>query len=133
MKAQGGCQCGAVRYELSGEILGHALCHCADCRASAGAPAVAWLMLHQQGFKLTQGELADYNSSGNAHRQFCGTCGTGIAYVNEEHLPGLIDIRSATLDDAGADAPGVQIQTADRLPYMADLGAIPSFEGFPEE
>ncbi|MEP2735201.1 MAG: GFA family protein [Erythrobacter sp.] len=132
MKATGGCQCGAVRYELTGEITGHALCHCADCRASSGAPAMAWLMMPEDSFTLTKGELTDYNSSGNAHRKFCGTCGTGIAYTNAEHLPGLIDVQSATLDENNSNAPGVQIQTSDRLFYMKNLGDIPAFEGFPE-
>ncbi|MEO9461743.1 MAG: GFA family protein [Marinomonas sp.] len=132
MKATGGCQCGAIRYEVTGEITGHALCHCSDCRASSGAPAMAWLMIPEDSFSLTKGELTVYNSSGAAMRQFCGKCGTGIAYTNAEHLPGLIDIQSATLDDANANAPAVQIQTADRLFYMKNLESIPAFHGFPE-
>jgi hypothetical protein len=130
--AQGGCQCGAVRYKISGEITGHALCHCSDCRASSGAPAMAWLMLPEEGFELIKGELTTYNSSGAAMRKFCGKCGTGIAYTNAENLPGLIDIQSATLDENNSDAPAVQIQTADRLFYMEDLSKIPALEGFPE-
>ena len=34
----GGCRCGAVRYHVSGEPAYAALCHCNDCRKSAGAP-----------------------------------------------------------------------------------------------
>jgi hypothetical protein len=44
MVITGGCHCGAVRYEAVGEALTHALCHCSDCRRSAGAPMVAWTM-----------------------------------------------------------------------------------------
>ena len=39
---EGGCQCGAIRYEATGDPAYSALCHCKDCRASAGAPMVAW-------------------------------------------------------------------------------------------
>jgi hypothetical protein len=47
MEHAGGCQCGAVRYAVEGDPLHHAVCHCADCRASAGAPMVAWLAVKE--------------------------------------------------------------------------------------
>lgn len=127
----GGCQCGAVRYEVSGEMAHHALCHCTDCRASSGAPMIAWMAYPAGGFKVTKGEAVAYNSSGKSIRHFCGTCGTGLYFVNEEFLPGIVDIQSSTLDDAGKHAPTAQIQTAERLDYMAKLEDIPAFERFP--
>ena len=42
MTEAGGCHCGAVRYEVEGTPQHVALCHCKDCRKSAGAPMVAW-------------------------------------------------------------------------------------------
>lgn len=127
----GGCQCGAVRYEVSGEAAHHALCHCADCRASSGAPATAWMAFQADDFRVTKGEAIAFNSSGASWRHFCGTCGTGMYFINEEMLPGIVDIQSATLDDAQAHPPGAQIQTAERLAYMADLAAMPEFERYP--
>jgi hypothetical protein len=38
MIIEGGCHCGAGRYRIDGEAMTHALCHCTDCRRSAGAP-----------------------------------------------------------------------------------------------
>ena len=32
----GGCHCGAIRYELEGDAITHALCHCTDCRRAHG-------------------------------------------------------------------------------------------------
>ena len=32
MKIDGGCHCGAIRYQAEGEVIIHALCHCSDCR-----------------------------------------------------------------------------------------------------
>lgn len=127
----GGCQCGAVRYEVEGEFAHHALCHCADCRASSGAPAMAWMAYKAENFRVTKGEAAAYNSSGDSWRYFCGTCGTGLYFINETMLPGIVDVQSATLDDAPEHPPAAQIQTAERLPYMADLGALPEFERYP--
>jgi hypothetical protein len=132
MALTGGCQCGAVRYEVSGGAAHHALCHCADCRASSGAPAVAWMAFPAENFRVTKGEAVAYNSSGKSIRHFCGTCGTGLWFLNEQYLPGIADIQAATLDDANAYAPSVQIQTAERLDYMAKLSELPEFERFPD-
>ncbi|MCR2834413.1 GFA family protein [Parerythrobacter lacustris] len=131
MALSGGCQCGAVRYEAEGEIAHHALCHCADCRASTGAPAVAWMAVPASGFHVTSGEAIAFNSSGSAFRHFCGKCGTGLYYTNEDMLPGIVDIQSATLDDAANHKPDAQIQTGERLDYMAKLGELPEFTRFP--
>ena len=49
MHREGGCLCGAVRYEIDGEPAKNlngsasvAICHCRACQRSAGAPLVAW-------------------------------------------------------------------------------------------
>lgn len=127
----GGCQCGSVRYEVSGEPQHSALCHCHDCRRSSGAPASAWAAFAEEEFRLTAGEPVAYNSTGSAMRSFCGRCGTSLFYRNPAMLPGIVDILSATLDDPEVLAPTVQIQTADRLSYMSDLTALPEFARFP--
>jgi len=127
----GGCQCGEIRYRAEGDPLHHALCHCADCRASAGAPAVAWLAFPEAALSITSGKPSVYEGRDGARRQFCPRCGTGLIYTNAEMLPGIVDIQSATLDDPAADAPAVQIQCAERLEWMTRLDAMPEFERYP--
>lgn len=131
MEVTGGCQCGAVRYQASGEPKHIALCHCSDCRKSAGAPAVTWAAFGEDEFSVTSGDVTTFNSSGAAMRSFCPKCGTGLFYRNAEVLPGIVDIQAATLDDPEALAPNIQIQVADRLSYMAELGALPEFQRYP--
>jgi hypothetical protein len=127
----GGCQCGHIRYQAEGEPLHHALCHCADCRASAGAPAVTWLAFPEAALSITSGEPSVYEGRNGARRQFCPRCGTGLIYTNAEMLPGIVDIQSATLDDPAAETPAIQIQCAERLEWMARLDALPEFERYP--
>jgi hypothetical protein len=131
MSHQGGCHCSAVRYEVSGEPQHVALCHCSDCRRSAGAPMVAWAAFAEDEFKLLQGELTTFNSSGAAMRSFCPKCGTGIAYRNAEMLPGIVDIQSATLDDPDALPAGAHIQTAERIGWMGAAHSLPEFQRYP--
>jgi hypothetical protein len=131
MTLAGGCQCGAVRYQVSGTPQHVALCHCSDCRKSAGAPMVAWAAFAEDEFTLLQGDLTTYNSSGSAMRSFCPACGTGIAYRNAEYLPGIVDIQSATLDDPDALPAGAHIQVAERIGWMAEAHGLPEFQRYP--
>lgn len=131
MTHQGGCHCGAVRYEVSGEPQHVALCHCSDCRKSSGAPMVAWAAFAEEQFKLVEGEPVTFNSSGSAMRSFCPKCGSGLYYRNAEFLPGIVDIQSATLDDPDALPPGAHIQTAERLGWIENAHSLPAFERFP--
>lgn len=131
MTHQGGCHCGAVRYEVAGEPQHVALCHCSDCRKSSGAPMVAWAAFTEEQFKLVEGEPVTFNSSGAAMRSFCPKCGSGLYYRNAEFLPGIVDIQSATLDDPEALPPGAHIQTAERIGWMETAHSLPAFERFP--
>ena len=131
MALAGGCHCGAVRYEVSGEPKHVALCHCSDCRKSSGAPMVSWAAFAEDEFKVTQGSPRTFNSSGTAMRSFCPDCGSGLYYTNAEYLPGIVDIQSATLDDPDALPAGAQIQTAERIGWMETAHTLPAFERYP--
>lgn len=130
MRLSGGCQCGAVRYAVSGEPAHAALCHCKDCRRSAGAPVVAWAAFPEAGFTLLQGKVTTYNSSGASMRNFCPTCGTGVFFTNAEVLPGLVDIQIATLDDPDMLPPRAQVQVAERIGWMASAHELIEIQRF---
>ncbi len=131
MAITGGCQCGAIGYELQAAPEKVAICHCRDCQRSAGAPMVAWALLDQDKLVITRGAPKTVNSSGDSFRQFCGQCGTGLFYTNETFLPGRVDVQSATLDDPSAFPPSVQVQTAEQPDWTAHLPALPAFRRYP--
>ena len=81
----GGCQCGRVRYDASGEPQGPTLCHCNDCRRVAAAPAVAWFTIRTQDFRLTAGQPSVFQSSANATRSFCPDYGTPLTFAHRTH------------------------------------------------
>ena len=126
----GGCHCGAVKYEMTAEVAHHALCHCTDCRKASGAPATAWAMAAADQVTIT-GEPLTYASSEHGRRLFCGACGTGLFYVNEVALPGLVDVQIATLDDPDALPVQLHVQVAERIGWMTHLGDLPAFERYP--
>jgi hypothetical protein len=129
----GGCHCGAIRYQVEGQALTHALCHCTDCRRHAGAPMVGWTMYPAAALQVTQGKPKVYESSKDGRRHFCGECGTGLFYFNEVMVPGIVDIQSATYDDPDAVPAQAHIQVAERIGWMARAHELPEFERFPPQ
>lgn len=132
MTTTGQCHCGAIRYEVSGEPIHHALCHCTDCRRSSGAPAVAWALFPREDMTIS-GETKEYASSDHGRRHFCPGCGTGLFYTSDTVFPGKIDVQSATLDDPDAFPVTAQIQTAERIGWMERAHELPQFERYPAE
>lgn len=133
MEMAGGCQCGTVRYKVDGAPMHVAICHCIDCRKSAGAPMVSWAMFKAEQFALTQGTVTTFNSSGASMRSFCPACGTGLFFTNEDNLPGIVDVQSATFDDPDQFPAQVHIQTAERLGWVTHAHTLPEFARFPGE
>ena len=132
-KLEGGCRCGAIRYEAEGTPAHHALCHCRDCQMASGAPMLAWLAMPVEGFRITRGEPVEYVAPSGSMRAFCGTCGTPMFFVNDAALPGIVDIQSVTLDQPDAFPAQAQIQLAERRDYMASIDSLPMFDRFPGE
>lgn len=128
----GQCHCGAIRYEFAGEPQNVALCHCADCRRSAGAPVVAWAGFPESALKISRGTPKTINSSGTAMRSFCADCGTGLFYRNAAFLPDVVEVQVATLDDPEALPPTVHIQAAEELSWMKTAHELPRLDRFPE-
>ena len=128
---EGGCHCGAIRYRVEGDPVYHALCHCSDCRRATGAPAVSWALFRNENFEILTGEPSIYASSENARRHYCAACGASLFYTNETIFPDMTDIQSATLDDPGALPLQIHVQTAERVPWMKDIDALPQFERYP--
>ncbi|MHA6723363.1 GFA family protein [Sphingomonas sp. RS2018] len=126
----GQCHCGAIRYEMPADVR-HALCHCADCRRAAGAPAVAWALAPADAVTIT-GEPRVYASSEHGRRHFCATCGSGLFYTNEAIFPGMIDVQTATLDDPDAIPLEAHIQVAERIGWMATAHELPTFDRYPD-
>ncbi|HYD06330.1 MAG TPA: GFA family protein [Reyranella sp.] len=133
MAITGGCHCGAIRYEVQGDAIVHALCHCSDCRRSAGAPMVGWTMYPVDALRVTKGTPKTYNSSENGRRQFCPECGTGLFYINNQMLPGIVDIQSATYDNPDAVPAQAHIQVAERIAWMERAHELPTFERYPPQ
>jgi hypothetical protein len=114
---EGGCLCGAVRYQAEGASLARTLCHCRSCRLASGAPTVAWAVFRSDQFRFTAGSPASFRSSPGVTRTFCGACGTPLTYQRSSAAD-TIDVTTATLDRADDHAPTMEIWVEHRLAWQ---------------
>jgi hypothetical protein len=117
----GGCLCGAVRYQCGAPIHPPAYCHCTSCRRAAGAHVVAWFTVPRASLVFTQGQAAIYRSSPPVQRAFCARCGTGLTYQHADSVD-EIDVTIGSLDEPDRVAPVAHIwmQDAPRWDQPAD-------------
>jgi hypothetical protein len=130
-KPEGGCACGAVRYELMSAPFDTGWCHCRTCRLVSGAPAMVFSTVPTKDFRFTrgEGEMRIFPSSSFGRRRFCGKCGTPLT-IEVDHQPGTIDFPVATLDDPDPVTPGFHIFRASRIAWFETADDLPRHERF---
>ena len=124
---EGGCLCGAVRYQAEAVPTRTSYCHCEMCRQASGAPVVSWLTVPRGKFAYVKGSPKRYDSSDHAYREFCPECGTQLTFRSKRE-PALIDITSATLDNPGLAPPADHIWTRSRIAWFDTADALPRYE-----
>ncbi|MBS8259105.1 GFA family protein [Roseibium polysiphoniae] len=115
----GGCQCGAIRYCVSG-LKRPTICHCRMCQKAVGGPFAALVVT--ENLSWTRGEPTYFQSSNLVRRGFCGNCGTPLTY---EFEASNIDVTIASLDEPELFAPVLQLGTESRLPWCEGLAELP--------
>ena len=122
-KITGGCQCGAIRYELSKLPDNPSICHCRMCQKAFGSYYAPLAGVPRSAFRLTRGELGTFMSSDEVERGFCRSCGTPLTfrYVQED----AIDVSLGSLDDPAAVKPVVQYGLEGRMPWLDELDRLP--------
>ena len=126
MSLQGGCFCGALRYEAESEPFNSTLCHCTDCRKSSGAPAMAWFSVKRDALRWTVGQPRLFRSSAEAQRGFCTSCGASLLFL-DDRWPEEVDIASASLDDPESVPPRDHTFVHSRLSWMDLHDGLPEY------
>jgi hypothetical protein len=92
---------------------------------------LAWAMFPAASLAI-EGEPVTYASSESGRRSFCGSCGTGLFFVNAAlDQMGMVQVRIASLEEPEAVAPKMQVQVAERIDWMTSVDRLPAFERFP--
>lgn len=124
---EGGCFCGKVRYGVAGVPRTSAICHCVSCRRASGAQSVAWLVFPSEAFSFTSGDPAEYRSSAEVSRTFCGGCGTSLTYQHDGN-PDFIDVTTASLDLPDEFPPARHVWLENKVSWESGNDGLPRFE-----
>lgn len=100
---QGGCLCGAVRYETEGYPLRVTICHCKFCQRATGSAYMVEPVFSLECFRLLHGSpsVYEHRSVGSAkllYVHFCAECGTKIR-VTFERFTETCGVYAGTFDD----------------------------------
>ncbi|HEV2650142.1 MAG TPA: GFA family protein [Rhizomicrobium sp.] len=116
---QGGCMCGAVRYEVSSEPFAVMDFHCRDCQYASGGSHATVVIIPAAAFKLTQGTPKRYTVKGDSGqtvtRSFCGDCGSPL--FSEPQSGQIWVVKAGSLDDPSWLQVGGAIYTKSAQPW----------------
>ena len=78
----GGCQCGAVRYEIAEDPLAVYVCHCRECRKQSASAFGISAEVRRAAFRLTHGTVKSWSRPTDSGKTldclFCADCGSRI-------------------------------------------------------
>ncbi len=127
----GGCLCGSVRYEITGESFKVIHCHCQSCRKHNGAPVVTLAGFKADQVTFSGDERRIYESSPGVGRAFCGKCGTPLTWEGDGGDRGpIVEFHISTFDTPEVLVPTVHSFYSERIPWMDIADNLPRYEGF---
>lgn len=126
MSLAGGCQCGAVRFRVEGELGRASVCHCRMCQKAFAAPYGVLVTVRHDQLVWTRGARRRFQSSNKVSRGFCDTCGTPLTFEWDVEK---IDLAVCAFDRAGDIAPTVQLRVAQALPWTDGVSGLPAGDG----
>jgi hypothetical protein len=76
----GGCNCGAVAFEIRGPLYKAIYCHCHRCQRRSGAAASPSARVDRADFEVTRGAEAirSWTPEDGMPKAFCGECGSHL-------------------------------------------------------
>lgn len=124
----GSCLCGAIRYEVRGEIGDVVQCHCQRCRKANGTAFATNAPIKKSDFQLVQGEqfLKSYQSTATTQRCFCSECGSPIMSIKAD-TPEYYRLRIGTLDTPLAQKPSLHIFVDSKAEWDVICDQLPQY------
>jgi len=131
----GGCQCGALRYEVTEAPQMVYTCHCTDCQRLTSSAFSMAIVVADGAFRLTRGEPRPLQKTADSGRVntvwICQQCGSWICGAP---TPGsALRVRAGTLDDTSWLRPAVHFWTRNKQPWVALPEGDRSFETQPAD
>ena len=129
----GGCQCGALRYESSGAAINVYVCHCRECQKQSASAFGISVEVPRAGLRVTQGNpkfwSRDTDSGKRLRCAFCPDCGSRL-WHESEGPSATVTVKGGSLDSAPDLDGAIHIWTKRKL---AGVIIPEGAQQFPEE
>jgi hypothetical protein len=125
---RGGCECGAVEYEVTDAFEYALICHCSNCRASSGSMFKPFGGIARDQLRLVSGQstlLVWGDADGNHTR--CGICGSLLFSV----VSPRVHVAFGSLKDEPALKPTAHIFVGSKASWEEILDDLPQHDEYP--
>lgn len=129
----GQCQCGELRYRLSGSPLSCYACHCRGCQRGSGSPYTVSLLVGRSDLEVLAGTLGERRfrmPSGERSWQGCESCASSLWYASPL-APQIVAIKPGTLDDPERYQPVAHLWTQHTQSHVRFAEGATCFEEQP--
>lgn len=128
---RGGCQCGAIRYELTQAPLKLYACHCVECRKQSGSAYGIEMEVAHDAVRLVQGTPVQWRTRpfiGAADDcTFCPACGTRL-WDRSTLTPNVLGLKAGSLDPPVDLSKAIHRWTKFKLPGVEVPKSAVQFE-----
>lgn len=125
---RGSCLCGAVAYEIDGDLGDFGYCHCTSCRKASGSAYGANAPVDRARIRFVRGadRIREFESSPGKLRAFCPACGSPL-YAYLKTTRDVLRVRLGSLDTPFHERPKAHTFVSDKATWEPIEGDIPQF------
>jgi len=120
---KGSCLCGAVTFEVEGDLPPPDACHCRKCRKHSGHYFASTDVPRSALTIRGADKVTWFQSSEKARRGFCSTCGSSLFWDPLFH--DWIGVAMGAFDDPTGTRLGIHIFVADKGDYYDIADGLP--------
>lgn len=127
----GGCLCGRVRFEITGEIQDIIHCHCSQCRKAQGSAFATNGNVDAEEFRFITGEdeLTGYESTPGQIKYFCKHCGSPIISKSQSSTD-KVRVRMGAIESDITERPAAHIFVTSKANWEDIAGDLPQYESY---
>jgi hypothetical protein len=117
-RTTGGCLCGKVRFEATGQPYRVGICHCLDCRKHHGALFHASAIFPAEAVRI-HGETRAY-----AGRHFCPNCGSTVFGRSDDEA----ELNIGSMDSPDQFTPTYELWMVRRESWLPEFPTAGKYE-----
>ena len=125
---EGGCQCGKVRYRVTGAPLTLYACHCTECQKQSASAFGLSLWVKRSDLEILSGEPKYWERSADSGNTtlcaFCPVCGSTV-YWQSESFGDVIVVAVGAFADPQFPSPQIAVWEETRHAWFALPADVP--------